>query len=120
MSAGPEERLKVRVKKAILDRWPEAVVVKYHGSRYSEAGVSDLLVCVDGQFVALELKAPGAKPRGDSSEALQKVFGMRVTNAGGVFAFVDSVEAALETIDLAIKRQFYRVPVNGLTMKVLD
>lgn len=37
-------------------------VVKVHGSASQQSGTPDLLGCVRGRFVAVELKQPGKKP----------------------------------------------------------
>ena len=37
--------------------------IKYWGgSRFTKSGIPDLLACVNGKFVAIELKAPNGKP----------------------------------------------------------
>jgi RecB family endonuclease NucS len=33
--------------------------MKVHGSMYQKAGVPDILVCLDGRFVGIEVKRPG-------------------------------------------------------------
>jgi len=54
------------------------VVVKAHGGPRQEAGISDLLLCVGGIFVAIELKQHRGKPT-----PLQAEFLRRVAIAGG-------------------------------------
>lgn len=102
---GPETRLvrKVRAeaKKVYGDRFDS---VKIHGSGYARAGVSDLLICLDGVFVAAEAKAPEsyggsverAVERGPSEK--QKAYIEVVKKAGGVagaFADLDGFMALL-------------------------
>lgn len=37
--------------------------IKYWGgARFTKSGIPDLLACVNGKFVAIELKAPNGKP----------------------------------------------------------
>lgn len=61
-----------------------AKVIKQHGDVYSEIGVSDLLVCYRGHFVAIETKMPGKKPT-----QMQERFLEEVRAAGGeAFVFV--------------------------------
>jgi len=59
MKESPFTRTKIRPYLESLG----ARVIKYHGSAMNEAGVSDLLVCLKGQFIALEIKMEGKKPR---------------------------------------------------------
>ena len=57
--------------------------VKIHGSAYMPAGTPDLLCCVNGKFVAIEVK----KPTGGVVSELQKLKIKQIRNAGGI-AFV--------------------------------
>lgn len=56
--------------------------VKYFGTMYSEAGTPDILACVNGYFLAIEVKADDGKP---SELQLVKIDAIR--KAGG-FAYV--------------------------------
>ena len=56
--------------------------VKYHGNYYSENGTPDILACVNGYFLAIEVKAPEGKP---TELQLAKIAEIR--KAGG-FAYV--------------------------------
>ena len=53
--------------------------VKYFGCGFSQAGVPDILACVSGHFLAIEVKAE----RGRVSE-LQRVNIERINKCGGV------------------------------------
>lgn len=39
-----------------------AYFIKTHGDRFSKVGTPDILACVNGRFVALEVKAENGKP----------------------------------------------------------
>lgn len=54
-------------------------VTKYHGSKFSELGVSDLIICYRGVHVVIETKSGYNKPKGDQSLYLQEV-----KDAGGI------------------------------------
>lgn len=56
--------------------------VKYHGNKFSTSGTPDILACVNGYFLGIEVKAPDGKP---TELQLQKIKDIR--RAGG-FAFV--------------------------------
>lgn len=56
--------------------------VKYHGNAYSTNGTPDILACVNGYFLAIEVKAPEGKP---TELQLAKIAEIR--KAGG-FAYV--------------------------------
>lgn len=39
-----------------------AYFIKTHGDRFSKIGTPDILACVNGKFVGIEVKAPNGKP----------------------------------------------------------
>ena len=54
---------------------------------YAKAGVSDILACIRGRFVAIEVKKPGNKP-----SALQENFIDAVNSIGGFAFWADNLE----------------------------
>lgn len=95
-SQGPEAKLIAQCRKAGQEKYgTRLVIVKYHGSQFGEAGVSDLLCVLDGVFVAAEAKAPG---RLNTVTLKQTAFMRRVEAAGGIAVAFDSVEVFLETL----------------------
>lgn len=106
--SGPETKLVKKMREAGAQKYgPRLVTVKYHGSPYSEAGVSDLLCVLDGVFVACEVKAPesygGSVERAvlEGTTLKQDAFLDRVIRAGGIATVVASVEQFLETLATA-------------------
>jgi hypothetical protein len=82
---GPESVIVNRIKVAIIHRWPTAVVIKIHGGAYQQAGLPDLICCIEGKFVAIEVKTLAAYRRDDHSMTpLQKRTLGLVERAGGV------------------------------------
>lgn len=67
--------------------------VKTHGSVYSRAGVPDIIACVNGKFIAIEVK----RPRGVVS-ALQKANLKMIEQSGGVVFVAYSVEDTKEKL----------------------
>lgn len=63
------------------------LVVKQHGTMYSKAGVSDLLCCIQGKFVAIEVKIHPNKPT-----KLQEKFFEEVRECGGVAIVAYSID----------------------------
>ena len=39
-----------------------AYFIKTHGDRFSKVGTPDILACVNGHFIGIEVKAPNGKP----------------------------------------------------------
>lgn len=100
---GPETRLVKRMRDAGKAAYGSRLVtIKYHGNEYSEAGVSDLLCCIDGVFVACEVKAPESYPvngKPSVERALaqgptvkQRAFMVRIRKTGGIAGCAATVE----------------------------
>ena len=56
-----------------------AYYIKTHGDRFSKVGVPDILACVNGYFVAVEVKAENGKP-----SELQLYHLEQIENTGGL------------------------------------
>ena len=56
---GSEKNFEMRIKRFLEDQ--EAYWVKYFANAYTKAGIPDLLCCVNGHFVAVEVKAQTGK-----------------------------------------------------------
>ena len=58
--AAEEKRFENRLKKFLEDEgcW----FVKFFANAYTKSGIPDILVCCNGYFVAVEVKAPNGKP----------------------------------------------------------
>ena len=72
--------------------------IKTHGSLFSKAGIPDIIACINGTFVAIEVKKPG----GVVSE-LQKANIKLIQQSGGI-AFVsyslEETKRHLKELDL--------------------
>lgn len=77
---GLEKSYENKIKRYLKERG--CYRVKYFGCNYSESGTPDILACVNGYFLAIEVKAPEGKP---SELQLAKI--EQIRKAGG-FAFV--------------------------------
>ena len=79
-------------------RWlrtqPDLVAFKVAQGAYSERGVSDIICCVRGRFVALEVKTQTGKLTKHQERFLE-----RVNNANGVGVVVRSLDDAKKIIE---------------------
>ena len=55
-----------------------AYFIKTHGDRFSRVGTPDIIACINGHFVAVEVKADKGKP-----SDLQLYHIQQINNAGG-------------------------------------
>lgn len=69
---------------------------KVHGSSFMEPGISDIIACICGRFVAIEVKATGKK---SNESAQQKIFGNNVIKSNGLYYLVDSLEEVVEIVE---------------------
>ncbi len=70
---------------------------KQHGGPYGCAGLPDIICCMNGRFVAFEVK----RPKGGRLTKLQEVAIGKIRDAGGVAAVVtslDEVKAVVKNI----------------------
>lgn len=105
---GPETRLAQKMDKAAKQKYGTRLVsINQHGSAFATAGVSDRLLCLDGVFVAIEIKAP--ENYGNSVEKAiekgptikQRSFVDKVVKAGGVGGIAASVDGYLALLEQA-------------------
>ena len=109
MAAGPEAQLVAKIKKTVQERYPQAWVIKNHGSAYSTAGVPDLLIIIDGAAVLLEVKAPKAGESAASVMSRVTPIQMncieQIRKAGGVAEVVWDVAQALDVLNSLIPKK---------------
>lgn len=94
MARNQPESLLVKKIKAMLDSHG-ALAIKVHGGPYQQAGIPDLLVCLHGNFIGLEVKVP---ERRNTLTKLQQQTLDEIKRAGGISAVVTSVEEAESAI----------------------
>lgn len=99
MPEQPETRLVREIRKALLKQWPGSWIVKIHGGPMQQAGIPDLLCCVEGRFVALEVKLPTGNHPVSRLQAAQLE---RIDRAGGIAYVVRSPAEALERVAFAL------------------
>lgn len=109
---GPETKLIKKMREAGTKKYGKRLrTVKYHGSQFGESGVSDLLCCLDGVFVAAEVKAPEnykvkGQPNVEKAEAegatlKQRLYIDDIVAAGGCGGVVASVEHFMNLLAVA-------------------
>lgn len=54
---------------------------------YAQAGVPDIVACIKGRFVAIEVKRPGKKP-----EPIQEAFLESINKKGGIAFWSDNLD----------------------------
>ena len=67
---------------------------KVHGSIFQPSGIPDILACIDGKFVAIEVK----RTKGGVVSALQKAQIAKIKENGGIAGVATSMEEFLEIL----------------------
>ena len=73
---------------------PNCFCWKEHGGMYGTAGIPDIICCIDGRFVAFEVKTPSGK-----LTKLQEITIQRINDANGKAYKVTSVEEVIQILD---------------------
>lgn len=94
----PEARLQRQIQAAIKKAYPDCYLEKIHGGPYQSAGIPDLIMCIDGWFIALEVK----RPKGPGATPIQLAKIEQINRAGGIAQVVRSPQEALDVIRQAL------------------
>lgn len=92
MAAVKEKTIENQIKKWLEQHgywW-----MKVHGDIYQKSGVPDILACINGKFVGIEVKRPGGK-----TSALQDYNIEQIRASGGVAFVATSVEEVRTKLD---------------------
>lgn len=73
---------------------PDCFAWKEHGGMYGTAGLPDIIACINGRFVAFEVKIPTGK-----LTKLQEITLQRINEAKGYAFKVTSVEEVREILE---------------------
>ncbi len=91
-----ESALTKKIKKALQEEYPRDKWTKIHGDGFQEAGISDLIGCHRGKFIAIEVKRPGKDYREPTPR--QKKYLADVKASGGFSSVITSVKEALDFV----------------------
>lgn len=73
---------------------PRCFAWKEHGGMYGTTGIPDIIACIDGKFVAFEVKQPIGK-----LTKLQEITLQRIKKANGKAYKVTSVEEVIKILE---------------------
>lgn len=97
----PEAKLTREIREAILKEHPRSVFWKIHGGAMQTAGIPDLVGCVRGVFVGIEVKVPG---RESTLTKLQTATLSRIRDAEGIaLGPVTGAEEAVRWLNLELE-----------------
>ena len=93
-----EKNFENRIKKYLKDKgcW----YVKYFANEFTRSGVPDILACVNGYFVAIEVKAPKGKP---SDLQLWNIEQINKSGGIGIVLYPDKFDKFKEMVEYLLK-----------------
>lgn len=89
-----EKQFENKIKRYLKERG--CYRVKYHGNYFSESGTPDILACVNGYFLAIEVKAQDGHP---SELQLVKIADIRKAGGFGYVAYPSGWNRLKDIID---------------------
>ena len=69
---------------------PDVWLVKFTATVFSKKGIPDLILCIRGRFVGIEMK----RPKGGVRSPLQKREREKILKSGGICEFCETAEKA--------------------------
>ena len=98
-----EKQFENKIKKYLKDKG--CYCVKYFGNAYSTNGTPDILACINGYFVGIEVKAQTGKP---SDLQLVKIRDIREAGGFGYVVYPSGWERLKAIIDGSLTDNFNR------------
>ena len=81
-----------------IKQWLQANKIYYfkvHGSSFMQPGIPDIIACVNGRFVGIEVKNKG-KLNNQSEQ--QKIHEQLIKDSGGIFILADSLDTVKDQL----------------------
>jgi hypothetical protein len=100
MARKPETLLQLRIQQEIRKRWPGCYVRKIHGNEFQHSGIPDLICCIEGLFIAIEVKRPGV-----SVSKMQQNEAVEISHAGGLWILGESIGRVIRDIADVLEKQ---------------
>jgi hypothetical protein len=91
----PETALRNNIALEVRIKYGTSLYMKkIHGSPYQEAGIPDLIGCLKGKFIGMEIKQSGCK-----ATPIQEANIRDIRRAGGYAQTITSIKEALEFME---------------------
>jgi len=97
----PESKLQRKIREALEKEFEDSFWFKVHGGPFQMAGLPDLIGCVAGIYIGIEVKHP---EQDHPLSRIQKIRIRQIQEAGGYAACVEDVEDAIELVRRALRK----------------
>ena len=78
-----------KIRRYLKHDYPNCFEFKSHGGKYQSVGLPDIICCINGKFVGIEVKAPGKE---NTLTAIQQHTIELIRQAGGIAFMASSPE----------------------------
>jgi len=102
LARGPESQLQAKIQKALRGEFPNSLFFKTYGSPFQRKGLPDIIGCVNGIFIGIEVKVPRKE---NTLTELQKDTLDEIRKAGGIAFMTTSVEHAVQSLKLELEQK---------------
>lgn len=99
MAKKAESKRQLKIRKSLEKEFPGSWWKKIHGGWFQDAGIPDLLGCVEGLFFAFEIKEPDGELSPIQIENL-----IDIKSAGGIAVEVITSEQAIGVVYAALRK----------------
>lgn len=99
MAKKRESRRQIKIRKALEKEFPGSQWKKIHGGWFQDAGILDLIGCVEGMYFEFEVK----EPDGDLS-VLQQERITDIENAGGCSSEILTIKSAIGLVYATLRK----------------
>jgi Holliday junction resolvase len=106
-----EKQFETKIKKFLDEKG--CYYIKHFANAYTKSGIPDILACVNGHFVGIEVKAPNGKP---SELQLYNIKEINETSGFGVVLYPNQFEDFKMLVDCLINHDTYYA--RATTLKI--
>lgn len=92
-----ETKVVNKIRAYLTQTYPGCFHYKVNGNGFQKKGLPDIIGCIEGRFIGLEVKDPANRSYGATELQLYRLEEIR--QAGGIAAIVTSVEEVKELLD---------------------
>lgn len=111
-----EKTFENKIKKYISDEIQKAWGFKFHAGTYTQSGIPDLIYCINGRFVAIEVKKEKGKPT-----ELQKRKIKKIIQDGGVAVIIKPSQFEdLKKLIMAVEKKPFKNSVVDVLIKKIN
>lgn len=111
-----EKTFENKIKKYIKDEIQKSWGFKFHAGTYTQSGIPDLIYCINGRFVAIEVKKEKGKPTELQKRKIQKII-----QDGGVAVIVKPSQFEdLKKLLTSVEKKPYKNTIADVLVKKIN